>query len=554
DNRYIDYATIGYLGSLVMAFVYEFAIRLSENIYSGRNLAQHVVHWNRLSDYYHLPKTSGPIKNFRSLDGIPDLAARVSGSMSNRESLDVLAQNKGEALWQSAHGIIPNNIPGHQKAAWLQFNRRFNYYHLGNLNRKMEVFRQGQTQSIPYLTDFIGLTLQKDSHIPTLYDMLKPYQLPNGDELVAPGIAKQLAPLAGQSYQQLSRHQANLLRHALEEYQLTQKLFSQLCSEPPKKYLLFGPPKATSKAPLAQNKMALFQSVNWEDWLSWINQSHDPKTTYGKIKALLKDTLNSRDFIDPLGKEDYQLAKNICPERLSSLNRAFQFIQNALKQDDLNIKPFQRPGDSVSNQALESLFEHLSQRFKGESDDIQRWLKAYLHDGMLAQQSKKMMTSLNKSQFWLTMAVSVVINYLSHGTALTLLQMNWAIPLQKKLTAEGVSPKKVMKWPMTLSPLVGIGVYAALMHQGINKHLPYIGKAFLSLNRLARHTVAGLLGLGLTGVTLLWGLNRNIRSEQQRLKKEHPLWGQKVIPQGMKEVKLNPYRFQQFAISSSQTR
>ncbi|MDH4378712.1 MAG: hypothetical protein QE263_02245 [Vampirovibrionales bacterium] len=554
ESRYIDYALIGYLGTFVSATVIELAIRISEALYSNRVVAQRALQLHRLNEWYHQPGSKLAAHPIGSLGKVPDLISRVSGSLGERKDFRTLSGGiLGPALRQNAHQLGTNpTLAGlaKQAPAWLQLLRRTNYALIGNENLK-EAGKFIQH-------DYLGVMVQEDTHVPELYKMLQPHKAPTVNDLLTPGLQKHFSESLGQ-YRLLTKEHANLVRHAIEEYELTYKFFDNILEEPPKKWVLWGNIKKTDPKKniyRVVDKLKATLEANPKAWIENPGIVLDKTKNDGIFRKFFMDFFESRDFIDKKKKGveakevDYRLlSEHLDPKSRETIQRVLKHVQELLGDKELGLTAHGRPGDPLPDKVLTRLFERVSQRFETaapKGTDLRKWLNTYLHDGMVSHQAKKTISSVYRSQFWLTMVAGIAVNFFAYGM-LPFIQMNWAIPLQKKLLGQGINPKDMMQGPMYLAPLPGIAVYTILMHQKINRHLGGLGKAFLSLGRVARHTVAGVLGLGITAAGLAWGLNRNIKNKQAQLKQQHPTWGQKVIPTGMQEVRLNPYAFQHFA-------
>ncbi len=530
DHRYLDYAIKGFIGAVISTYAFELGTRASEALYFGPAAARHALQFDtELAKNYKDPVTlaeGSSAKNLSTLSKAKYTLGKMSGSFANMKANPELADNLIHDLLHN-----PHLIPKKERAAVIHFWRKRRFFQASdsNVNHQHD--------------DFLKLVVDKDHHNKKLLNFFKPG-----------------------SIHHLSTQQLNVLRDQLLQHQLIEKVLKACHTKPEK-----------GKSKLNIDHMRyLFKTRNLNEWLDneikisekFKHSLKQPKTVLKGMESHLKDTvvkefdgllksqLNSFNYfvkatIVDGNKEttrtiiNPELAKN----KVNNLRRVINFVQSEIKRptskNDIIVHKYKllELSDGIQQRMARFLEEPL-EALKPNEKDLAK-LKQYLHEGFSAHKAKKLLSRINKHDFFVKMGIIIAFQFFAFGLFTTIMDVDVAQPLQKELTAQGIRPDKVSRWPIYTGIIPGALSFMAMMSNPIMKRIPVVGKKIVGMDRLSRFITTMIPSAGLTAAYMVTGVKRNIRKEKAKALATHQT--HRPVPTGSAEAPLLGLGYNTFA-------
>lgn len=557
NHRYIDYDMKGVVGVLVTTMVYEITHRIQEALYMApmtarKSFAMHEDLSKTFRNPLTLDKPNSQAKNIATLTKVPELLKRMSGSFGNPKANPELANNLIEELLNPPKDKAP--IPMEQRPAVLQFWKNTNYFQAHDANRdKM-------------FDDYLKMVVDKNNHNP---ELVKYFQK---------GAIKHLPT-----------EQLNVLRDALLQHQLTMKLLKDVHTEKTTPWInrafkgvsngiqkvavtlrMAKPPKAKEKGLDTADKIKLFRSGKLQTWLDneiAISKQFDErlKTSVNKVpnhnwldkdpllKKLdkhLKDKVFSKfNYIvdaemDP-GDGDKAIKRKIlnpylAENKLNNLKHIFNLLKKEVSNAYIPNNQMLTLNNGAEGRITNTLYQFLEKNTGANAEDLS-WLKRYLDDGLKAFKGKKWLSRMQRHNFWLKMAAVVGIQFFTLGVFTTYLDVSIAQPLQKRLTAEGIRPDKVARWPVYSAIIPGLLTFTAMSSNKLFGALPGVSK----VSRLGRMVLSSLVSSAVMAAWMIKGVNRNVKYYQKKMFDSHS--AHRPLPPGYREESLLQVNYNNFS-------
>lgn len=557
-HRYIDYAMKGFIGALITTFAYEITHRLEEAFYMAPATAKQAYQMDtELAKTFRDPVTktvNSSAKNVTSLTKVPSLLKRMSGSFAKKAANPELADNLLHEL-----RFKPDTIPAEERPAVLQFWKRTRFWQAADENTN-KVY-----------DDYLKLIVDND---PEKHDkeLLKYFK---------PGI------------KQLPTSQLNVLRDTLLQHQLVMKTIKDIHTEnketrvqkllkPIGKALkgLFGKAKEKpSQSSLnREDKIRLFSKIDLDKWLdkeielsrkfdssltldksavpnhNWLGSS---KSDLSKLDKYLKDTIFSsfnyveEATINGAGENGSDVKRKIfnpflADNKIKNIRETLAMVKQELNNGVITDFRQLKLVKGADTRIKETLHKQLAAT--GADKDSLIALKELLTEGLKSFDTKKTLSVLDKHNFWLKMAAVIGIQFFSYGLFTTFLDVKVAQPLQKRLTAEGIRPDKVARWPIYTALIPGALSFIVMSSNKLFGALPGVNK----ISRLGRIIISSLVSGGSMAAWMIGGINKNINEQQTQALAKHN--AHRKLPDGFQEENLIQLGYEQFSKATVLTR